>query len=119
MRRPFEVYNNQRPGGAGIDSITLGLLSQRAPNIDRFFTPELTVRLFSENPPGAPGTDLASLNLQRGRDHGIPGRVAWIFNISEQFCKTKMYFVETKFTFTSLQRNHLIGGSIIGRSCNS
>jgi peroxidase len=53
----------------GIDPIIRGLASQQAQQID----PELVddVRNFLFGAPGAGGFDLASLNLQRGRDHGL------------------------------------------------
>ena len=67
----------------GIDGIVRGLLSQNAETMDRFFTEQITSRLFSENPPGGLGTDLAALNIQRGRDHGIPGnRDGFLRNIN-------------------------------------
>lgn len=53
----------------GIDPILRGLASQQAQQID----PELVddVRNFLFGAPGAGGFDLASLNMQRGRDHGL------------------------------------------------
>jgi len=54
----------------GIDSILRGLASQRSQTIDRFVVDE--VRNFLFGPPGSGGFDLASLNMQRGRDHGLP-----------------------------------------------
>ena len=54
----------------GIDSTLLGLASQAAQAIDTLVVDD--VRNFLFGPPGAGGFDLASLNLQRGRDHGLP-----------------------------------------------
>ncbi len=54
----------------GIDSLLRGLASQRAQNIDSFVVDD--VRNFLFGPPGAGGFDLPSLNIQRGRDHGLP-----------------------------------------------
>ena len=75
MNRPTEIYNNNRPGGSGVDSIILGHVSQSAENVDRFFSSEVTSKLFTETPPDGLGTDLPAINTQRGRDHGLPGRV--------------------------------------------
>jgi len=54
----------------GIDALLRGLASQRAQEIDAQVVDD--VRNFLFGPPGAGGFDLASLNLQRGRDHGLP-----------------------------------------------
>ncbi len=54
----------------GIDPVLRGLAQQEAQNIDRHIIDE--VRNFLFGPPGAGGFDLASLNIQRGRDHGLP-----------------------------------------------
>ncbi len=55
----------------GIVPILRGLAKQRAQEIDPFVVD--AVRNFLFGPPGAGGVDLASLNIQRGRDHGLPG----------------------------------------------
>lgn len=55
----------------GIDPILRGLSFQRAQRIDTELVDD--VRNFLFGPPGAGGFDLASLNIQRGRDHGLPG----------------------------------------------
>ena len=60
---PDYIKNN------GIDSIVLGLADQQANEIDPFVVND--VRNFLFGPPGSGGFDLASLNLQRGRDHGL------------------------------------------------
>lgn len=54
----------------GIDPLLRGLAAQSAQEIDAFVVDD--VRNFLFGPPGAGGLDLASLNLQRGRDHGLP-----------------------------------------------
>lgn len=54
----------------GIDPLLRGLAGNRAQEVDAFIIDD--VRNFLFGPPGAGGFDLASLNLQRGRDHGIP-----------------------------------------------
>ena len=54
----------------GIDPILRGLAKQVAQRLDPFVIDD--VRNFLFGPPGAGGFDLASLNIQRGRDHGLP-----------------------------------------------
>ena len=54
----------------GIDSLLRGLVEQRAQEIDTMVVDD--VRNFLFGPPGSGGFDLASLNIQRGRDHGLP-----------------------------------------------
>jgi len=55
----------------GIEPLLRGLASQRAQELDPFIVDAVRNLLF-----GAPvdvGFDLAALNMQRGRDHGLPG----------------------------------------------
>lgn len=60
---PNEVFNN------GVDSLLLGLATREAQAIDTLLVDD--VRNFLFGPPGSGGLDLASLNIQRGRDHGL------------------------------------------------
>jgi len=62
-------FNPQEITDHGIDSLLLGLASQQAQEIDNLLIDD--VRNFLFGPPGAGGFDLASLNIQRGRDHGL------------------------------------------------
>ncbi len=62
---PEEFLNSDGP-----DTFLLGLASQRAQQVDPYVIDD--VRNFLFGPPGAGGFDLASLNIQRGRDHGLP-----------------------------------------------
>ena len=62
--RPDRVVNE-----GGIEPILRGLASQACSSIDTELVDD--VRNFLFGPPGAGGFDLASLNIQRGRDHGL------------------------------------------------
>lgn len=53
-----------------IDYILRGFCRQQCQKIDRHLVDSLRNFLFGE--PGSGGLDLASLNIQRGRDHGLP-----------------------------------------------
>ncbi len=53
-----------------IDSLLRGAANQRAEEIDTLMVDDLRTALFG--PPGAGGMDLAAINIQRGRDAGLP-----------------------------------------------
>lgn len=55
----------------GIESLLRGFAAQTAQAVDPMIVDD--VRNFLFGPPGAGGFDLAALNIQRGRDHGLPG----------------------------------------------
>ena len=54
----------------GIDPLLRGLANEIAQKVDPFIVDD--IRNFLFGPPSAGGFDLASLNIQRGRDHGLP-----------------------------------------------
>ncbi|MDB5320508.1 MAG: peroxinectin precursor [Phycisphaerales bacterium] len=62
-------FNPQVVKDTGIDSILKYLASDRAQEIDTKVVDG--VRNFLFGPPGSGGLDLVSLNIQRGRDHGL------------------------------------------------
>ncbi|XP_062123011.1 chorion peroxidase isoform X2 [Drosophila sulfurigaster albostrigata] len=72
-----EEFQNGDIGTAGsLHRLLRGMASQRALKRDEFITPELTNHLFQT--PGFPfGLDLAAINIQRGRDHGLPPYTSW------------------------------------------
>lgn len=53
----------------GVDSLLRGAATQVAQEVDPFLVDD--VRNFPFGPPGSGGFDLAALNIQRGRDHGL------------------------------------------------
>ena len=65
--------------GRGMEEILLGQAKQPSQANDRFITLEVTEFLIPG--PGAPFSDLVARNLQRGRDHGLPG-----YNEYRKFC---------------------------------
>ncbi|CAH1796651.1 unnamed protein product [Owenia fusiformis] len=67
---PHLIYD---VNGGGVDSLVRGLVNNPGYNTDRFFSKQITKSLFTPSPPMGIGTDLVSLNIQRGRDHGLPG----------------------------------------------
>ena len=64
----------------GTDPILRGLLVENARIIDEFISNVLTSKLFADGP-NRIGADLASLNIQRGRDHGLAPYRKW-----QRFC---------------------------------
>lgn len=62
-------FNPQELVGEGIDSILRGATIGLAQELDAQVIDD--VRNFLFGPPGSGGLDLASLNIQRGRDHGL------------------------------------------------
>ncbi|KAG9509281.1 Chorion peroxidase, partial [Fragariocoptes setiger] len=71
LKRPFLLYE---PGV--LDQLTLGMLNQAAQSNDPFIVADVSGHLFQ--PPRQPfGHDLPAINLQRGREHAIPGYNVW------------------------------------------
>ncbi len=84
----LDRYGNALPGGPltlrdmffaptppvleqdGIEPILRGIAAHKAQDLDNHVVDELRNFLFG--PPGRGGLDLIALNIQRGRDHGLP-----------------------------------------------
>ncbi|XP_050420368.1 peroxidase-like [Adelges cooleyi] len=67
---PFSLYKD-----GALDDFIRGLSFQSSQKFDRFFTKEVTDHLFQGNLNF--GLDLVALNVQRGRDHGLPPYNEW------------------------------------------
>ncbi|XP_046564376.1 peroxidasin homolog [Haliotis rubra] len=61
--------------GDAINRLTRGLVVDRANSVDRHVSPEVSDFLFPDDEGNS--LDLVSLNIQRGRDHGLPGYNDW------------------------------------------
>ena len=57
-----------------MEQILMGLITQKAQKFDKIVTSEVTNKLFPETNQGF-GSDLVARNIQRGRDHSLPGYV--------------------------------------------
>ncbi|QLQ31846.1 MAG: peroxidase [Candidatus Thiothrix singaporensis] len=64
-------FNPQAVSEAGIEPILRGAASQTAQAVDTMVVDDVRNFLFGQ--PGDGGFDLVALNIQRGRDHGLPG----------------------------------------------
>ena len=74
-----EFDNTSRLGtfeGKGFEKTLMGLINQPSQSFDKAMSIQVTNFLFPsmENDFGG---DLAALNIQRGRDHGLPGYNSW------------------------------------------
>ena len=63
-------FNPSQMTEQNMSGLLRGLSKQHAQEIDSLLVDEVRNMLFGE--PGGPGRDLAALNIQRSRDHGIP-----------------------------------------------
>lgn len=72
----FNPYSLYRPHG--LDSAIRSAINNSLEKSDPYFTTELTEKLFAKDAPAvACGLDLVSLNIQRGRDHGLAAYPEW------------------------------------------
>uniref|UniRef100_T1ILP9 Chorion peroxidase n=1 Tax=Strigamia maritima TaxID=126957 RepID=T1ILP9_STRMM len=75
IRQPFDLYR-----AGWMDQFILGFVNSAAWALDSALSQEMTNHLF-ERPGDTFGLDLAAINIQRGRDHGVPG-----YNAYREFC---------------------------------
>lgn len=84
----------------GVEPILRGLSRRAAEPIDAHLVGDLRNFLFG--PPGSGGLDLASLNIQRGRDHGLPDynscRTAYGLQAAANFSGVATVELEQAFT---------------------
>ncbi|XP_060521832.1 myeloperoxidase-like [Cylas formicarius] len=73
-----ELNNAQNIWSFGaVDRLLLGLSNQASQKRDEFMASELTNHLFQFSDAFSFGMDLGAINIQRGRDHGIPSYTSW------------------------------------------
>ncbi|KAG9509175.1 Chorion peroxidase, partial [Fragariocoptes setiger] len=67
FRAPWRLFELN-----GVDELTLGMVDTPTQSYDPFLTADISGHLFKR--PGSPfGSDLASINIQRAREQGVPG----------------------------------------------
>lgn len=84
-------FSPSRVAALGIDPILRGQAANPQQEIDQYVVDDIRNFLFG---PGFGGLDLASLNIQRGRDHGIPS----------------LHFLRTAYGLSGLGSFEQIGG---------
>jgi len=73
-----EVFHNPALLFQGqLDDLVRGIVMSPMMPMDRVMSPEVVDHLFEEPNMRRSGMDLAALNIQRGRDHGLPGYNAY------------------------------------------
>lgn len=75
FKRPFLLY---QPGV--MDELVAGMINQASQSYDPFISEDISGHLF-QPPELAFGHDLAAINLQRGREQGLPG-----YNLFREWC---------------------------------
>ena len=60
-----------------MDKMVRGMVGQKGEDWDNVFSDNVLNHLFEVNPLEG-GMDLVALNIQRGRDHGLPGYTAYL-----------------------------------------
>ncbi|XP_038067020.1 lactoperoxidase-like [Patiria miniata] len=75
------MFDESIPDGA-VDSILRGMTVQSMYNVDRRFSDALVNNLFGDPEVEGDGFDLVSIDIQRGRDHGLPSYTT----IRKDFC---------------------------------
>lgn len=72
-RRLRDVFFNTKAFREdGMDSLFRGMMKTKTAEVDGFVTPEVRDFLFGTDTSKVVQLDLVALNIQRGRDHGIP-----------------------------------------------
>ena len=68
-------FNNKAFQETNLAAIFRGLVTDSSQRMDESLNSVLTTQLFKKT--SAPGLDLAALNIQRQRDHGLPSYTVW------------------------------------------
>ncbi|KAK7508747.1 hypothetical protein BaRGS_00000313 [Batillaria attramentaria] len=86
--RLFTMFNRPkfilRDRGKGLKQMCSGIINDPVHHSDRFMSPDLSDRLFEDK--NNVSMDLASLNIQRARDHGLPP-----YNDYRKYCNLPVY----------------------------
>ena len=87
-----------------LSAIFRGLATDSSRRMDESLNSVLTTQLFKKT--SAPGLDLASLNLQRQRDHGLPSYTVWRNYCLRQFPRLPMAVMRSHTLHRQLLRTY-------------
>ena len=99
-----------------MDDMIRGMVSQKGDKWDNSFSQDITNHLF-ESSKGTGGLDLVAMNIQRGRDHGLPG-----YNAYREICQIGRarnfddlldYMTPGKYMFLSIKKTYRLTTAII------
>ena len=90
LRKHFHNPDFIRENPGAVEELLRGLMTMPMGEVDTHFTREITNHLFEKKTKFS-GLDLVALNIQRGRDHGLPG-----YNVYREVCG-----LQTLKSFTS------------------
>ena len=82
---PQEYYNGER-----LDPLLRGMLVDQSTELDQFLNLVLTTQLFPRSLSDPLGMDLATRNIQRAREQGVPPYRQW-----QQYCENKFNVAAT------------------------
>ncbi|XP_052258555.1 chorion peroxidase-like [Dreissena polymorpha] len=104
--KPDLVYSH------GVGAICRGLTIAPSEKVDKYLTEQVTRHLF-ERAPGF-GGDLAAINIQRARDHGIPAYQAWrrFCGLSGQFSHADHVEAELRQIYSDPEDIDLFTGGV-------
>ena len=88
--------------GEGTDPILRGLLTQSVRSVNEFLNSVLTTQLFAS---ATSRFDLATLNIQRGRDHGIPPYLVWK-KWAQRICRQRHRGFRNELTYIRLLQTY-------------
>ena len=80
LRKHFHNPDFIRENPGAVEELLRGLMTMPMGEVDTHFTREITNHLFEKKTKFS-GLDLVALNIQRGRDHGLPG-----YNVYREVC---------------------------------
>ncbi|XP_062609286.1 chorion peroxidase-like [Saccostrea cucullata] len=112
---PDDIYEME-----GFESIVRGLYDEHSQSVDRFKTEEVSNHLFEEHGHPGSGNDLISTNINRGRDHGVPGYMEYRrmckLPTSDSFCgltdHTKEVIYRLKSVYEHVEDIDLFTGGV-------
>ena len=99
----FMFFNNTFVQQTGIEPLLFGLIGNFSEGVDRTLSSGIIKHLFER--PNSPGQNLAALNIQRSRDHGIPGYNEFrkLFRLTDA-----MTFNDTKNEITDSENREIL-----------